>query len=64
MIGEPLDLRPGATVQYLAAASNEWQIGTLIKGSPNGEEWLVKNRFGKYWLHVSRLRPISELAEH
>jgi len=64
VIGEPLDLRPGATVQYLAAASNEWQIGTLVKGSPNGEEWLVKNRFGKYWLHVSRLRPMTELPEH
>ena len=64
MIGEPLDLRAGATVQYLAAASNEWQTGTLVKGSPNGEEWLVKNRFGKYWLHVSRLRPMSELPEH
>ena len=64
MIGEPLDLRPGATVQYLAAASNEWQIGTLVKASANGEEWLVKNRFGKYWLHVSRLRPMTELPEH
>ena len=63
MIGEPLDLRPGATVRYLAAASNEWQIGTLVKASPNGEEWLVKNRFGKYWLHVSRLRPADGLED-
>ena len=64
MIDEPLDLRPGATVQYLAAASNEWQEGTLVKRSSTGEEWLVENRFGKYWLQVSRLRPALERQEH
>ena len=63
MIGPPLELRPGATVQYRAADSGEWREGTLVKASPNNEEWLVKNRFGKYWLHVSRLRPANELQE-
>ena len=56
-----LELRPGATVQYLAADSGEWREGTLVRSSPTGEEWLVKNRFGRYWLHVSRLRPVEPL---
>jgi hypothetical protein len=57
-----LELRSGVTVQYLAADSGEWREGTLVRPSPTGEEWLVKNRFGKFWLHVSRLRP-AELLE-
>ena len=64
MISQPLELRRGATVRYLAADSGEWREGTLVKSSSTGEEWLVKNRFGKYWLHVSRLRPVNTLAEH
>jgi len=52
-----LELRRGVMVQYVAADSGEWREGTLVRGSPTGEEWLVKNRFGKFWLHVSRLRP-------
>ena len=63
MIGQPLELRPGASVQYVAGDSGEWREGTLVKRSSTGEEWLVKNRFGKYWLHVSRLRPAGELEE-
>ena len=63
MISPTLELRPGVTVQYRAADSGEWREGTLVKGSANGEEWLVKNRFGRYWLHVSRLRPALELQE-
>jgi hypothetical protein len=63
VISPTLDLRPGVIVQYRAADSNEWREGVLVKGSANGEEWLVKNRFGKYWLHVSRLRPAVELQE-
>ena len=59
MIGPPLELRPGVTVQYRAADNGEWREGTLVKGSANGEEWLVKNRFGKYWLHVGQLRPAN-----
>jgi hypothetical protein len=63
VIGDTLDLRPGAIVQYRAADSGEWRDGILVKGSSNGEEWLVKNRFGRYWLHVSRLRPAATLQE-
>jgi len=57
VIGRPLELRPGGSVRYRAADSGEWRDGTLVKASANGEEWLVKNRFGKFWLQVSRLRP-------
>jgi hypothetical protein len=63
VISPELELRSGARVRYLAADSGEWRDGTLVRGSPTGEEWLVKNRFGKYWLHVSRLRPALELGE-
>jgi hypothetical protein len=63
VIGPTLELRPGVTVQYRAAESGEWREGTLVRGSPNDEEWLVENRFGKYWLSVSRLRPADELQE-
>ena len=63
MISPPLELRPGAKVQYRAADSGEWREGTLVRSSVNNEEWLVKNRFGKYWVHVSRLRPADQLQE-
>lgn len=63
MISPPLELRPGALVQYRAADSGEWREGTLVKSSANGEEWLIKNRFGKYWLNVNRLRQANELQE-
>jgi len=53
-------LRRGARVLYSPAHSDEWREGELVKHSPNGEEWLVKNRFGRFWLHVSRLRPAAE----
>jgi hypothetical protein len=56
----PLELRPGARVLYSPAHSGEWREGELVKASQNREEWLVKNRFGRYWLHVSRLRPPVE----
>ncbi|MGH2450667.1 MAG: hypothetical protein ACRDGE_05255 [Candidatus Limnocylindria bacterium] len=32
-------------------------MGTLVRSSPNGEEWLLKNEMGRFWVHVSRLRP-------
>ncbi len=64
MIGQPLELRPGAMVRYVAADTGDWREGTLVRSSSTGEEWLVKNRFGKYWLHVSRLRPADGLEDH
>lgn len=63
MISPPLELRPGTKVQYRAADSAEWREGTLVRASVNGEEWLVKNRFGKFWVNVGRLRPASEPQE-
>jgi hypothetical protein len=44
-------------VRYSPAHSDEWREGTLVKSSPNREEWLVENRYGRFWLHVGRLRP-------
>jgi len=58
-----LELRSGARVLYSPAHSNEWREGTLVRSSPNGEEWLVKNRFGQFWLHVNRLRPPANEPE-
>jgi hypothetical protein len=52
-----LVLRPGAMVRYAPVHSDEWREGKLIKASPNQEEWLVENRFGRFWIHVNRLRP-------
>jgi hypothetical protein len=44
-------------VRYSPTQSDEWREGKLVKNSVNREEWLVENRFGRFWLHVSRLRP-------
>ena len=55
-----LELRRGAMVRYSPVHSNEWREGKLIKSSPNEEEWLVENRFGRFWIHVTRLRPLED----
>ena len=55
-----LELRKGARVRYAPVHSEEWREGELVRSSPNQEEWLVKNRFGRFWIHVSRLRPIED----
>jgi hypothetical protein len=55
-----LELRPGARVRYTPVHSDESREGTLIRSSPNQEEWLVKNRFGRFWIHVNRLRPVDD----
>lgn len=52
-----LELRAGAHVRYSPAHSDEWREGELVRSSVTGEEWLVKNRYGRYWINVSRLRP-------
>ncbi len=57
MAAPTLELRPGATVRYQPDTSDEWREGTLIRPSPNGEEWLVRDRFGRVWIAVLRLRP-------
>jgi len=31
------------------------RVGELVRSSPNGEEWLVKDRFGKFWLATNHI---------
>jgi len=61
----PLELRSGARARYLPAHSGVWRVGTLVRPSANDEEWLVKNEHGRFWVHVSRLRPADgPLPDH
>ena len=55
-----LELRKGAQVLYRSPVEDGWQTGELVHGSATGEEWLVRNRFGQYWVPVTRLRPATE----
>jgi len=55
-----LDLRKGARVLYRSPVADMWQEGELVHGSTTGEEWLVKDRFGKHWVAVTQLRPAAE----
>lgn len=52
-----LELRSGARVRWQPAHTTEWREGKLIRPSPNNEEWLVECRLGRFWIHVTRLRP-------
>jgi len=54
-----LELRKGARVIY-RLADGTWLEGALVRGSPNDEEWLVKNEFGRFWVPVTQLRPARE----
>src|SRR5258705_2950454 len=55
LMAPTLDLRKGAPVLYRSPVADIWQEGELVRGSPTGEEWLVKNRFGQYWVTVTQL---------
>ncbi len=55
-----LELRSGAMVRYSPVHSDEWREGELVRPSTTGEEWLVKNRLGKFWIDVNRLRPAGD----
>lgn len=55
-----LELRKGTRVLYRSPVEDIWQEAELVRGSSTGEEWLVKNRFGRYWVGVTRLRPALE----
>ncbi|MBA2372356.1 MAG: hypothetical protein ACR2G8_03170 [Candidatus Limnocylindria bacterium] len=55
-----LELRKGARVRYEPVHSDEWREGTLVRPSPNQEEWLVKNELGKFWVPVRRLSPAED----
>jgi len=47
----PIEIRAGVKVRFGA----DRRIGELVRQSPNGEEWLVKDRFGKFWVATNRL---------
>ncbi|TMC68462.1 MAG: hypothetical protein E6J13_14280 [Chloroflexi bacterium] len=47
----PIELRAGTKVRF----GHDRRIGELIRSAPNGEEWLVKDRFGKFWVATNRL---------
>ena len=55
-----IELRPGLRIRYKPVAADEWQEGELVRSSPNGEEWLVKNRLGKFWISLDRMRLADE----
>ena len=46
----------GTAVRYRPAHDPDtWRAGTLVRPSPNGEEWLVHGALGDFWLPVGRL---------
>ena len=47
----PLDLHAGTKVIF----GPDRRVGELVRSSPNGEEWLVKDRFGKFWVATNRI---------
>ncbi len=55
-----LELRKGTKVRYEPAHSGRPRMGTLVRPSPNQEEWLVTNEHGKFWVAVRRLSPAEE----
>jgi hypothetical protein len=57
----PIELRPGTKVRF----GPDQRIGEVVRVSPNGEEWLVKDRFGRFWVNGNRLRLLDdETAAH
>ncbi len=52
----PLDLRRGLKVRF----GHDGRIGELVRPSPNREEWLVKDRFGRFWVSTNRLELADE----
>ena len=53
-----LELRRGARVRW-ETVPGEWREGKLVRPMPNDEEWLVENELGRFWVHVTRLRPVE-----
>ena len=51
-----LELRRGARVRWQVAPDISRE-GKLVRASANDEEWLVENELGRFWIHVTRLRP-------
>ena len=57
--GGRLDLRKGARVRW-QVGHEIWRDGKLVQADPTGEEWLVENRLGRFWIAVMRLEPAEE----
>ncbi len=51
-----LELRRGARVRW-EVAPGLTREGKLVRAAANDEEWLVENELGRFWIHVTRLRP-------
>jgi hypothetical protein len=47
----PIELRSGTKVIF----GPDRRVGELVRAMPNGEEWLVKDRFGQFWVATNRL---------
>jgi hypothetical protein len=47
----PIELRKGTKVRF----GPDRRVGELVRASPNGEEWLVNDRFGRFWVATNRL---------
>ena len=58
--GGRLELRKGARVRWLPVHTTDWREGKLVRASANDEEWLVENRLGRFWVHVTKLRPAEQ----
>jgi hypothetical protein len=54
----PIEPRSGVKVIF----GPERRVGELVRPSPNGEEWLVKDRFGNFWVATNRLVLADEEA--
>ena len=52
---------PGLAATALAAGCLDFFFLPPINhlDVPNREEWLVENRYGRFWLHVGQLRPLE-----
>jgi hypothetical protein len=46
-----MELRSGTKVIF----GPDRRVGELVRAMPNGEEWLVKDRFGQFWVATNRL---------
>lgn len=57
-----LDLRRGARVRWQPVHTDQWREGKLVRAMPNDEEWLVENESGRFWIHVTRLRPAENAS--
>ena len=47
--GTPVELRSGMKVRF----GPDRRIGELVRPSPNGEEWLVKDRLDRFWVSAT-----------